>query len=884
MKTFFAYFVVVAMLFIAGCGGDGGTGEDGPGGPISFSQKNITVPSAQTDYSVNVISTYSWEATSKNNWISLQTSSGIAGTEPLRFSVGPNMEEVERKGTVVVRNTDFNLVAEFYVTQKAFEPTLEVSTQTLNFPFEGGVQAVSISTNISYSITENIDWLSVKKTTSGITVTAKASNTTKERSAEITLTNHKYKLTGTIQIKQAQVTIPANADYVIYYTSADNKAVNPSAYAVFGANIIANIYENEQGLLFFNAPITKIGNYTFEECNSLTSISIPNSVISIGDLAFSGCNNLTSITIPESVTSIGYEAFNGCNSLTSITIPNSVTSIGSRAFSGCTGELIIDSKIVEKPESNNPWFKDANFTSLIIGDHITSIGESAFNSCTSLIRVFIPNSVTSIGEGAFARCSNLTNITIPNNVTSIGQSAFHSCTNLTSVIIPNSVTSIGGSAFYGCKGELRIDSSLVESNHSPSGYYPQEEWLHGAQFTSLVIGDHITKIGNYTFCDCNNLTSIKIPNSVTSIGQGAFYSCNNLTNITIPNSVTLIEDSAFKHCTNLIDITIPNTISSIQYSVFSNCRSLTSIAIPNSVTSIGDRAFENCNNLMSITIPNSIASIGVHAFEGCCSLKSITIPKSVTSIGKQTFYGCSSLTSITIHNSITSIGESAFVDCRGLTSVTILDGTTTIGDYAFSGCSGLTSVTIPNSVVSIGDAAFKNCTGELRIDSKSIENGYTFDATYWLDGANFSSIIIGGHITKIGDYAFYCCNPPSVTILNSVTSIGAGAFLGCTELKSITIPESVISIGDGAFESCYSLASITIPDRVTSIGHSAFYNCRRLTSIYCKPTTPPSLGGGNEFDDNVSDLKIYIPRNSVYTYLSSRSWKEYASALVGYDF
>ena len=151
--------------------------------------------------------------------------------------------------------------------------------------------------------------------------------------------------------------------------------------------------------------VTSIGENAFNNCYSLTSVTIPNSVTSIEYGAFAYCSILTSITIPNSVTSIGYSAFYKCSSLTSVTIPNSVT----------------------------------------------SIGESAFRNCSSLTSVTIPNSVTSIGYQTFRGCSSLTSVTIGNSVTSIGNSAFYNCTSLTSVTIPNSVKYIGGYAFSSCK-------------------------------------------------------------------------------------------------------------------------------------------------------------------------------------------------------------------------------------------------------------------------------------------------------------------------------------------------------------------------------------------------------------------------------------------------
>ncbi len=218
--------------------------------------------------------------------------------------------------------------------------------------------------------------------------------------------------------------------------------------------------------------VTSIGEYAFESCSELTSVTIGKHVYSIGKYAFRGCSGLTSVvvdknngtydsrdncnaiietstnklivgckntTIPNSVTSIGKFAFAYCSGLTTVTIPNSVTTIGDYAFSGCTG-----------------------LTSVTIPNSVTSIGTFAFYGCPSLTTVTIPNSVTSTGDGVFSGCSGLTTVTIPNSVTSIGQAAFSGCTGLTSVTIPNSVTSIGNYAFYKCTGLTNLTSLAVE--------------------------------------------------------------------------------------------------------------------------------------------------------------------------------------------------------------------------------------------------------------------------------------------------------------------------------------------------------------------------------------------------------------------------------------
>ena len=232
--------------------------------------------------------------------------------------------------------------------------------------------------------------------------------------------------------------------------------------------------------------VTEIGGSAFVDCASLKSITMPNSVTSIGDMAFYKCSSLTSITIPDSVTSIGSSAFSDCSKLRSITIPNSVTSIGAWAFNGCTGLTAInvamenqnyvspDGVLYNKDKTTiicYPAGKKGN--NYKIPDGVTEIGSIAFSRCSSLTSVTIPNSVTSIGSGAFNGCTSLTRVTIPNSVTKIGWNAFSDCTSLTSITIPNSVISIDWYAFRGCTSlkSITIPNSVTSIGKNAFGYY-----------------------------------------------------------------------------------------------------------------------------------------------------------------------------------------------------------------------------------------------------------------------------------------------------------------------------------------------------------------------------------------------------------------------------
>ena len=340
-------------------------------------------------------------------------------------------------------------------------------------------------------------------------------------------------------------------------------------------------------------------------------------VTAIGDGAFSWCDSLTSVTIPDSVTTIGDSAFGSCSSLTSVIIPASVAQIGVNPFAECSALKTIS------VSPDNPYFATidgvlfhkGNKTLISYPTGITSstytipqgiiaIGDDAFYGCTSLTNVNIPDSVTTIGEFAFCSCESLTNVIIPDSVTAIGDLAFYSCESLTNVNIPDSNVQIGSNPFANC-------SALKSISVSPDN--PLFSAIDGVLFRKadqvLISYPTGSKSSTYT-----------IPQGTTAIGDFAFGLCDSLTSVTISDSVTIIGDRAFYGCTSLTRVTIPDSVTAIGVSTFHYCWSLTNVIIPDSVTTIGDKAFYGCDSLTSVTISDSVTAIGDEVFSECPAL------------------------------------------------------------------------------------------------------------------------------------------------------------------------------------------------------------------------------------------------------------------------
>lgn len=525
---------------------------------------------------------------------------------------------------------------------------------------------------------------------------------------------------------------------------------------------------------------------------------------------------------------------------------------------------------------------------------------------TSIKNVEIKSGVTSVGDYAFYNYNTIESITIPEGVTQIGAYALLGCSGIAKLTVPESVISIGYEAFYKCSGLTEINwnaktvGDLTKNNNL---FYNAGQSGSGIKVT---FGANVEKIPAYLFnpythvssTNFPNITSVVIGDKVTSIGQYSFFVCKNIKNITIGNNVASIDNHAFSYCTSLESITIPNSVTSIGTSAFSGCQNIKSITIPENVTSIGVASFSGCSNIteinwnaknvsdltnstyifngagqnaggIKVTFGNTVERIPAYLFypnqsdsSYAAKITSITIGNNVTSIGNYAFYNCKDLQEInwnaksvsnfpsnnyifgyagqngsgvkvifgtnveTIPATIFSPNSSSTSYLPNITNVTIGNNVTSIGTSAFRDAVGLKSITIPEKVTNIGGSAFYNCKSltEINWNAKNVSDFSSGNYVFYCAGqdGNGINITFGNTVEKIPAYAFYPCDGSYYAANQSTYA---------PKFSNINFGSGVKTIGRSAFTTCSGFSSITIPKNITSIGSNAFLFCSNLSNI-----------------------------------------------------
>ena len=501
----------------------------------------------------------------------------------------------------------------------------------------------------------------------------------------------------------------------------------------------------------FPESVTTIENDAFYGCNSLCYNEFDNGfylgnsdnpyliLVKAKDTAIASC------IINERAKLIYCRTFEGCNNLTSITIPEGVTSIGEYAFAGCLAltEINFNATNMSDLSLSSRVFTNAGKNSdgitVTIGKNVTKVPASLFDCDQNYAPniksvIFEENSACeSIGNYAFFNCSSLTGITIPESVASIGSIAFAGCLALTEInfnATNMSDLSLSSRVFTNAGKNSDITTVTIGKNVTRIPAY----LFYESGITSVIFEENSAceSIGRYAFANCSSLTSITIPERVSTIGDYAFANCSNLTSITISEGVTIIGNHAFENCfaltkinfnaTNMSDLADNSNV--FRYAGKSS-NGIT-VTIGKNATKIPAYLFYATDNHPTITSvifeENSVCeSIGNRSFRLCANLTSITIPESVASINNSAFYGCTSLANITVSkdnqsyesldgNVYTKGGKTLVCYAMGKkdTHFAIPNSVTSIDSYAFYGPqTNLTSIYIPSSVISVGYEAFR---------------------------------------------------------------------------------------------------------------------------------------------------------------------------------
>lgn len=408
--------------------------------------------------------------------------------------------------------------------------------------------------------------------------------------------------------------------------------------------------------------VVEIEEYAFEN-TGITSVTIPDTVVTIGECAFDSCHNLTEVVIGKNVKTIGAWAFSYTN-ITELELPDSVITLNAYAFGDCY-----------------------NLEKLTLGDGLWWVGEGAFVN-SALTTVELGKKVANVLPGAFATqtleeitvdsenewlCAidgslyskdgtNLiqyalnkpaTSFTIPDDVTQISPQAFAMSNNLTQINVHSGVETIGQSAMAHCFCLTDINVSQENLNYcSYDGtLYTKDmteiiQYACGKESETFTFPDTITTIADDCFANAEYLTSIVIPENVEYVGNFAFGSCDGLKRAEINGGGSFWGGNIFDVCENLTEIVVGDNLTAIPANMFSWCEQITDVTIGENVEVIGEGAFIGCSSLEQIEIPDSVVTIDYRAFFSCVNLKEVHIGKGVKEIVDNAFRYCEAITDV----------------------------------------------------------------------------------------------------------------------------------------------------------------------------------------------------------------------------------------------
>ena len=620
--------------------------------------------------------------------------------------------------------------------------------------------------------------------------------------------------------------------------------------------------------IFSDANKTNLVEYLGNDKN----VIIPNSVISIGKNVFKGNNVLSSISIPNSVKTIENNTFSGCDSLTSITIGGYTDFSNASLYFTKDGirYMVLDKGSVNV--ASNQYSGTITIPDTVSAGNsfaVVGIDANAFNN-SSVTSIILPETMTNIDGNAFKECYELryneyknacylgseknqyyvliktksydiNSCEINNNCKVIASYAFNNNHNLESITIPESVefisqdaVNLGYKVWDGRTTEIHYGRVYCITDSKPDGW--SDGWYTG---NSTIVAWGAKFVGDYV---CRITDTAKHEIEISN------YSKNNYSIIEfiVPETIKF-DDTEY-------------TVVSIGDNAFNNClrSDYLTIHIPNTIRSIGEHAFSDCY-YKTVIIPSSVKNIGVEAFS--CSATFYCEPKNKPegwvnySYFDYTYYeerqfawnnnygtvvwGTKYDNGILYQIKSDDSEGAVIINCIQIDTALTIPAKVTINgvertvtgatNSAFNNCHNLKSVIIES------DANFSNaslcftkdsiCYRVLNKDSVEVTQlrEYHSDFGWYSDNAYSGSVTIPETVTAGNTFA--------------VTGIDRNAFSSCHSLTSVTIPESIASIGNQAFYDCESLTSISIPKSVTCIGYHAFVGSN--ITIYCEVSSKP---------------------------------------------
>lgn len=595
----------------------------------------------------------------------------------------------------------------------------------------------------------------------------------------------------------------------------------------------------------------------FKNNNHLKRVTIEGINIEAG--AFYGCQLLDSVVI-KNVGDIGASAFAGCKELKSVTIDGktqkTLVKIGSGAFADCpelktvsinqridfggAADCFRGSLAIEELNLYSFCFKDKSYDgtgvtsiSSLFGDDISkaklkslSVKEMSYIPADfargfKSLEIFKTDSdILEVGNSAFRGCSSLSTVTYKGALERIGERAFDT-TAITSIDL-SGTTEIGEAAFVNAS-KL---GAVIGYGHGGVTYVPARCFEGCSSLASISLSADITALGDYAFKK-TSLTQLKIGEGV-ECGFGVVAECQKLTKLDIfemgeGESIAYFFGADTNKAIDRIAQDIPKSLTEV---------------ILNSGTEINSYAFAGCKNVKTLRLPAGITHIGEYAFALCSGISGIALDEGLLHIGAFAFQD-TSLTDVRIPNSVEYVGVGALSGCNKLASLTVPFLGSTPNDetgriaHLFGGenaapPSSLESIALITSypMVILPDYAFAECTGA-------------------------TAITVPDTVSVIGEGAFYNCKSLEYMNLSNVTIIGDSAFSGCRSLTIVALGPALSSVGAYAFEDS-GIAVLELPNDVTSIGQGFIKDCDRLVSL-----TVPFLGR-QYTDDSFNNIAFFF--------------------------